>query len=165
MSSAGATGRGSSRETGAGSKVQRSSWKGEVCEVQLMCSSHSVQSDICLFIQLCKSVAPSLVPQVEEEQRQFRKQMREGREREARQALLIHRLQNKVSMWWSGYVILLSFGIRVTIMVLNSKYSGSGSYVWNKIKKTKNYTPSENARIFWCNKWEQMKSCKKFFHP
>lgn len=64
-----------------------------------MCSSHSVQTDICLSIQLCKSVSPSLVLQVEEEQRQFRKQMREGREREARQALLIHRLQNKVSMW------------------------------------------------------------------
>ena len=85
-----------------------------------MRSSHSVQADVCLLIQLCKSASPSLGLQVEEEQRQFRKQMREGREREARQALLIHRLQNKVRMWGFVFVVVLLFAIRGIIMILMS---------------------------------------------
>lgn len=48
--------------------------------------------------QLCRSLSPSLALslQLEGEQREWKKKVREGREREARQALLIHRLQNKV---------------------------------------------------------------------
>ncbi|KAG7462325.1 hypothetical protein JOB18_045841 [Solea senegalensis] len=48
--------------------------------------------------RLCQSVCPSvgLSLHVEAEQREWRRRVREGREREARQSLLIHRLQNKV---------------------------------------------------------------------
>ncbi|XP_023262971.1 rootletin-like, partial [Seriola lalandi dorsalis] len=48
--------------------------------------------------RLCQSVCPSLALSLraEGEQREWRRKVREGREREARQALLIHRLQNKV---------------------------------------------------------------------
>ncbi|XP_042283090.1 rootletin-like, partial [Thunnus maccoyii] len=48
--------------------------------------------------RLCQSLSPSLALslRVEGEQREWRRRVREGREREARQALLIHRLQNKV---------------------------------------------------------------------
>lgn len=51
-----------------------------------------------LPLQLCQSVAPSLALSLQSkgEQREWRRRVREGREREARQALLIHRLQNKV---------------------------------------------------------------------
>lgn len=63
------------------------------------CAPHIQSNLTCLFIQLSKNVSPALLQQVEEDQRLFRKQIREGREREARQALLIKRLQNKVIMW------------------------------------------------------------------
>ncbi|KAK2840475.1 hypothetical protein Q5P01_014215 [Channa striata] len=48
--------------------------------------------------RLWQSVSPSLALslQLEGEQRLWRRRVREGREREARQALIIHRLQNKV---------------------------------------------------------------------
>lgn len=50
------------------------------------------------FPQLRQTLSPSLSTSIheQEEQRRWRKKLREGREREARQALLIHRLQNKV---------------------------------------------------------------------
>uniref|UniRef100_A0A3Q1ENU2 Rootletin-like coiled-coil domain-containing protein n=1 Tax=Acanthochromis polyacanthus TaxID=80966 RepID=A0A3Q1ENU2_9TELE len=44
---------------------------------------------------LSQRVSPALGPS-EEEEREWRRRLRESREREARQALLIHRLQNKV---------------------------------------------------------------------
>ncbi|XP_054483477.1 rootletin-like [Anoplopoma fimbria] len=47
-----------------------------------------------LFQSVCPSLALSL--RGESEQREWKRRVREGREREARQALLIHRLQNKV---------------------------------------------------------------------
>uniref|UniRef100_A0AAQ4QF41 Rootletin-like coiled-coil domain-containing protein n=1 Tax=Gasterosteus aculeatus aculeatus TaxID=481459 RepID=A0AAQ4QF41_GASAC len=48
--------------------------------------------------RLIKSLSPSLALSLrgESEQREWKRRVREGREREARQALLIHRLQNKV---------------------------------------------------------------------
>nr|XP_054594762.1 rootletin isoform X1 [Nothobranchius furzeri] len=48
--------------------------------------------------RLCRTMSPSLGISLreEEEQRRWKRKLREGREREARQALLIHRLQNKV---------------------------------------------------------------------
>ncbi|KAM6946165.1 uncharacterized protein FYW47_017260 [Aplochiton taeniatus] len=48
--------------------------------------------------RLSQTVAPSLSMslRLEAEQREWRRKQREGREREARQALLIHKLQNKV---------------------------------------------------------------------
>ncbi|KAF7199058.1 transcript variant X1 [Nothobranchius furzeri] len=48
--------------------------------------------------RLCRTMSPSLGISLreEEEQRRWKRKLREGREREARQALLIHRLQKKV---------------------------------------------------------------------
>ena len=48
--------------------------------------------------QLTQSLDPPLTVslRLESEQREWRRKLREGREREARQALLIHKLQNKV---------------------------------------------------------------------
>ncbi|KAM6934111.1 rootletin-like [Xenentodon cancila] len=48
--------------------------------------------------RLCQTVSPLLGISLheEEEQRRWRRKLRDSREREARQALLIHRLQNKV---------------------------------------------------------------------
>ncbi|XP_027131555.1 rootletin-like, partial [Larimichthys crocea] len=76
----------------------------EVCRLQEeLAESRAEREEVesrsrALNERLSQSVSPSLALslRVEEEQREGRRRVREGREREARQALLIHRLQNKV---------------------------------------------------------------------
>ncbi|CAK6976345.1 trichohyalin, partial [Scomber scombrus] len=76
----------------------------EVCRLQeQLADSRAEREELesrnrVLSERLCQSVSPSLALslRVEGEQREWRRKVREGREREARQALLIHRLQKKV---------------------------------------------------------------------
>ncbi|XP_058509205.1 golgin subfamily B member 1-like [Solea solea] len=78
--------------------------KREVCRLQEeLAESRAEREELdsrnrALNDRLCQSVCPSvgLSLHVEAEQREWRRRVREGREREARQSLLIHRLQNKV---------------------------------------------------------------------
>ncbi|XP_063353208.1 trichohyalin-like [Pelmatolapia mariae] len=78
--------------------------KQEVCRLQEeLAQSHAEKDELesrnrALKDRLWRSLSPSLALslQLEGEQREWKKKVREGREREARQALLIHRLQNKV---------------------------------------------------------------------
>lgn len=78
--------------------------KQEVCRLQdELAESHAEKDELgsrnrALKDRLWRSLSPSLALslQLEGEQREWKKKVREGREREARQALLTHRLQNKV---------------------------------------------------------------------
>lgn len=74
------------------------------------------------------SLALSL--QLEGEQREWKKKVREGREREARQALLIHRLQNKVRPNSSAVLII---GVDA---VGDGKYTDCGFIVGVGIQRT-----------------------------
>ncbi|XP_042339263.1 rootletin-like, partial [Plectropomus leopardus] len=87
-----------------GWQQEKAELKQEVCRLQEeLAESRAEREELesrsrVLKERLVQSVCPPLGVslQLEEEQREERRRVREGREREARQALLIHRLQNKV---------------------------------------------------------------------
>ncbi|XP_040912596.1 rootletin-like [Toxotes jaculatrix] len=87
-----------------GLQQEKAELKREVCRLQEeLAESRADREELesrsrALNDRLCQSVCPSLALSLraEGEQREWRRRVREGREREARQALLVHRLQNKV---------------------------------------------------------------------
>uniref|UniRef100_A0A3Q3K6R6 Rootletin-like coiled-coil domain-containing protein n=1 Tax=Monopterus albus TaxID=43700 RepID=A0A3Q3K6R6_MONAL len=87
-----------------GWQQEKAELKQEVCHLQEELSESRAEREElesrsrALNDRLSQLVSPSLALslQVEAEQKQWKRRVREGREREARQALLIHRLQNKV---------------------------------------------------------------------
>lgn len=87
-----------------GWQQEKAELKQEVCRLQEeLAESRAEREELesrsrALSDRLCQSVSPSLALslRLENEQREWRRKVREGREREARQALLIHRLQSKV---------------------------------------------------------------------
>uniref|UniRef100_A0A3Q4BND7 Rootletin-like coiled-coil domain-containing protein n=1 Tax=Mola mola TaxID=94237 RepID=A0A3Q4BND7_MOLML len=86
-----------------GWRQEKAELKQEVCHLQEeLAESRAEREELesrsrALHDRLCQAVSPSLALslQVEGEQREWGRRLREGREREARQALLIHRLKNK----------------------------------------------------------------------
>lgn len=100
MPFAGGAGREPCGARGVGVQDQSSPGQGEdeKQQVELTRSSGDLKAFFFLLLQLRQTIHPSLGLSLEEEeeQRRWKKKLREGREREARQALLIHRLQNKV---------------------------------------------------------------------
>ncbi|XP_031696984.1 rootletin-like [Anarrhichthys ocellatus] len=87
-----------------GWQQEKAELKREVCRLQEeLAESRAEREELesrsrALNERLYQSVSPSLsLPlRLESDQREWKRRVREGREREARQALLIHRLQNKV---------------------------------------------------------------------
>uniref|UniRef100_A0A3Q2CR34 Rootletin-like coiled-coil domain-containing protein n=2 Tax=Cyprinodon variegatus TaxID=28743 RepID=A0A3Q2CR34_CYPVA len=82
---------------------QKAELEQEVCRLQEeLAESRAEKEELesrsrALRERLCQTLNPSLNLSLhEEEQRRWKTKLREWREREARQALLIHRLQNKV---------------------------------------------------------------------
>ncbi|XP_034741175.1 rootletin-like [Etheostoma cragini] len=87
-----------------GWQQEKAELKGEVCRLQEeLAESRAEREELesrtrALNDRLCQSLSPSLALslRVEGQQREWKRKVREGREREARQALLIHRLQSKL---------------------------------------------------------------------